>query len=193
MPNDSSQKMPPGSSKTRTQKRPAFFRKKLHNQQRRKRANNDDITKRLPIPAVLITNKINVKHGKNDIKENIPPKTVIFRHKENDADESHRQQNRRSRAQKRQFFPTQSFSPSRKSVNRIQPNQSLNFRRKNIHQQQKKQTNTAENRHHLRTNGRSQIRPEPFKHKNQGNKYPQLHPAQPMSSAEFKYPFKNNP
>lgn len=111
IPNDSSQKMPPGSLKTRTQKRPAFFREKLHNQQRRKRANNDDITKRLPIPAVLITNKINVKHGKNNIKENIPPKTVIFRHKENDADESHRQQNRRGRAQKRQFFPTQSFSP----------------------------------------------------------------------------------
>lgn len=108
---DSSQKMPPGSLKTRTQKRPAFFREKLHNQQRRNRKGDNGITKRLPIPAVLVTDQINVKHGENNVKGNVPSKTVIFRHDENHTDESCRQQNRRGRAQKRQFFPTQSFSP----------------------------------------------------------------------------------
>lgn len=104
--------MPSGIVKNTNAKSVPFSSgKKLHNQQCCKRANNDDITKQLPIPAVLITNQINVKHGEYDVKGNVPPKTVIFRHKENDADESHRQQNRRGRAQKRQFFPTQSFSP----------------------------------------------------------------------------------
>lgn len=112
IPNDNSQKSAfRGSLKTRNAKTSRFFREKLHNQQRRNRKGDNGITKRLPIPAVLVTDQINVKHGENNVKGNVPPKTVIFRHDENHTDESCRQQNRRGRAQKRQFFPTQSFSP----------------------------------------------------------------------------------
>lgn len=186
-------KVPPGSLKTRTQKRPAFFREKLHNQQRRNRKGDNGITKRLPIPAVLVTDQINVKHGENNVKGNVPSKTVIFRHDENHTDESCRQQNRRGRAQKRQFFPTQSFSPFLKVSQRDTTELTFQFPTKNICQQQKKQTNTAENRCHLPIFGRSQIKLEPFKHKNQGNKYSQLHPTQPVNHAEFKHPFENDP
>lgn len=122
IPNDNSQKVPPGSLKTRTQKRPAFFREKLHNQQRRNRKGDNGITKRLPIPAVLVTDQINVKHGENNVKGNVPSKTVIFRHDENHTDESCRQQNRRGRAQKRQFSQLKAFLLSLKSVNGIQQN-----------------------------------------------------------------------
>lgn len=115
-------KVPPGSLKTRTQKRPAFFREKLHNQQRRNRKGDNGITKRLPIPAVLVTDQINVKHGENNVKGNVPSKTVIFRHDENHTDESCRQQNRRGAPRKGSFSQLKAFLLSLKSVNGIQQN-----------------------------------------------------------------------